>query len=109
MNRLKQPRIDSKRYRDASKHAETCAHCGEYSDTIVPAHYSGMHANKLGKGAGIRSSDLAVADLCQRCHSHFDSYADGRDEAAGFDFLMAIMVTQLRRHADGLLIVKGEK
>lgn len=108
MSHFKTPRIDSKQYRAGSNNnGWPCAHCGDHSESVVPAHYSGMHANKLGKGSGYKADDIFIADLCHQCHSDFDSYVNGRDEKAGFDFLMAICVTQRRRYEMGLLTIKG--
>lgn len=98
----KRPRITSKAYTDGAK-GQSCVRCGADDGTVVSAHYSGMWANKIGKGAGLKADDFAVADLCERCHRHFDSYAAGRDAEAGLEFCMLIFATQRRRIEDGLL------
>ena len=98
----KQRRIESKQYREGSRGA-TCVNGCNDGCTTVPAHYSGKHANKLGKLGKLKAGDIHLADLCCSCHTSFDTYQNGKGNAAGSRFLLAIFETQLRRFDLGLL------
>ena len=99
---LKQPMIRSKKYTDAAR-GQSCVITGTNDGTIVSCHYSGMHSNRLGKGAGVKAHDIFVADLKATVHSDLDNYKSGRNYRSAVVFLDAIMATQRRRESQGLL------
>lgn len=105
---LKLKPIRSKRYLAAAK-GQPCTMTKACDGTVVACHYSGLHSNRLGKGAGIKAQDLFIADLCFDCHQQFDQYTQGRDYEQAFAFAMAIFETQWRRVEQGLLKVEGMK
>lgn len=81
----------SRKLREAAK-GQACIKCGsEYG--VVGAHYQGIEAHKLGKGRGIKPTDVALAHLCTACHGEFDGYAKANDYERGFEFLMLCLLT----------------
>lgn len=98
----RQPPIRSPKMLKAAR-GQSCVHCGSHDDTVVAAHYQGVGQGRLGKGGSQKPHDYATADLCRRCHEHFDTYAAGNDLEASFDFLMAILLTQERRWRAGVI------
>lgn len=61
-----------------------CAKCGGVATEFVPidpAHYSGAWADRFGKGAGQKCADLVCCPLCRVCHTAFDNYEMGNDDA----------------------------
>ena len=100
--------IRSRVYLDGARD-QPCIRCGNPDGTVVSAHYCGISQLRLGKGTGVKASDLCVADLCARCHNEFDTYqADNTPERA-VEFLVLIIETQHRRERQGLLTVRGAK
>lgn len=72
-----------------------CALCGDADGTVVAAHFSGESAHLLGKGAGIKASDHAVAFLCHICHGQMDTHSGNYTKIQrSATFLMAILQTQ---------------
>lgn len=47
-----------------------CIRCGREGETRR-CHYNGFRSHGLGKGRGIKASDLAVAEFCQHCDDRF--------------------------------------
>ena len=47
--------------------------CQRDDGTVVAAHYSGPNSYALGKGKGIKPSDMAIAYLCASCHAAVDT------------------------------------
>lgn len=86
----------------AAAEGEACVRCGSIG-TTVSCHYSGLRQHAYGKGRGIKGADLAAADLCMECHSHFDSYETPNDWERSEEFLHCCMLTILRRYAKGIL------
>jgi hypothetical protein len=70
-----------------------CMKCG--ATPCEPAHYSGLMADKLGKGGAQKVADLVCAHLCRKCHVEFDNYAKGNDDARAVDFLILCWRTLL--------------
>jgi hypothetical protein len=72
--------------------------------TVVAAHYQGFRSYALGKSKGCKPHDLAVADLCHKCHALFDNYDDSliadpcmRKIDHSERFLFYILLTLVRR------------
>lgn len=71
-----------------------CVICNRQDGTVVGAHYAGFRQHSLGKGMGLKPSDLAIAHLCHDCHAEIDQYR--RDETGvehSERFLFAIFQT----------------
>jgi len=98
----------SRKYLDGAK-GQTCILCGADDGTVVGAHYCGYGAERLGRGARLKTTDIAIADICHRCHSYLDLYIDGNSEERAVHFLIAIVLTIERRLKQGKLIVQGEE
>ena len=77
-----------------------CICCGSNPASVIPAHYSGMWSNKLGKGYGIKPHDL-TADLCGECHHKFDNHINGNNLENSFLFCTYIISSLMRRVEDG--------
>jgi len=73
---------------------------------VVAAHYCGQYQHRLGKGMGQKAHDFASAHLCGACHSHFDGYKGGSDDARDAEFLALCLDTLARnlRSGDAVLI-----
>lgn len=104
--------IRSKKCLDAARD-QACVNCGASDGTVVAAHYTGLRSQALGKGTGHKPHDICVADLCFKCHSHFDVNFDGSTLEKRIDkseqFLYLIMQTLLRRIDQGVISVSGVK
>ena len=87
----------------------TCQLCGAMDGTIVPAHYSGMYANSLGKGMGQKAADHCVAALCGRCHADFDGYQNGNNDERAARFMTAILKTQHALLQNGVSIAASRE
>lgn len=61
----------------SAANGRSCVCCGAMDGTVVRAHYTGLRQHQYGKGKGIKGHDHIAADLCQKCHSHFDEYKIG--------------------------------
>ena len=74
-----------------------------------PAYTVGAHLRIFNiAGMGQKPDDLFIVDGCDRCHDALDR----RGNAAGIslqDILMALILTQRRRRAAGLIFLKGER
>lgn len=99
--------------RDGAK-GQSCVRCGRIVDTVVGAHYQGLRASWYGKGKSIKPTDLAIADLCDLCHSHFDGYGNTKHKLTyeqkvdlSEEFLHCILLTLHRRVSQGVITVKG--
>lgn len=91
----------SKKYTDAAK-GQTCLRCGIDDGTIVACHYTGFRQHSYGKGRGLKPDDIVTADLCVKCHAWLDSPKRKSIERSE-EFLNLIVLTQIRRLADGIL------
>lgn len=100
----KSRRIELPKYLAAAR-GQPCIRpsCGQDNGTTVPAHYSGLYANLLGKGKGIKADDLFVADLCDQCHYYFDNYTGGNDDSRAAEFMLCILLTIRRRWISGAI------
>lgn len=49
-----------------------CQFCGVDDKTVVACHYQGLYSNKVGKGAGLKPDDTAIAYMCFDCHGLYD-------------------------------------
>ena len=100
----KNPRIELPKYLAAAK-GQSCVRpaCGKNNGTTISAHYSGKYSNLLGKGRGIKCHDIFVADLCVDCHSYFDQYESGNDDARAAEFMICVHLTILRRWQMGVI------
>ena len=70
-----------------------CVRCGVADGTVVACHYSGKFSDQLGKGKGIKASDIAVAFLCSECHNYFDSYENNNDYERAAEFMVLCFKT----------------
>lgn len=97
---------------------QSCVNCGARDGTVVAAHYNGLRGAAFGRGERIKCHDLMVADLCSKCHAHFDgprsgvssftdSYAQKVDHSEQFLFLVA--KTWIRRIGQGVIRVEGHE
>ena len=70
-----------------------------------PAFTVGCHLRMFGMaGAAQKPDDLFIVDGCDRCHAILDSRNKWADAGIGFEeILHALMVSQLRRRAAGLI------
>ena len=104
--------IRSKKLLAAAKD-QACVNCGVRDGTIVAAHYTGLRASQLGKGTGHKPHDLAIADLCHKCHYAFDVAGGGSTFEAKIDkseqFLFNIIKTLIRRIDQGVIKIEGTK
>lgn len=80
---------------------------------MVAAHYTGLRAHLLGKGTGHKPHDLAIADLCHKCHYQFDVAGGGGTFEKKIDrseqFLFNIVKTLMRRIDQGVITIEGMK
>lgn len=76
--------------------------CMPGNETVV-----GCHVRLPGfAGMGLKPDDLFIIDACHGCHSVLDNRAKWESAACGWDdVLRAMMETQLRRKAAGLITV----
>lgn len=88
----------------ASSNGMPCIRCGR-TDTVIPAHYTGIRQLAFGKGKGIKCHDCCTADLCQDCHAYFDQPEQRKSIEASEEFLFLIMMSTVRRFNRGVLIV----
>ena len=108
----------SKKHLDGARD-QACINCGVRNDTVVACHYTGMRSALLGKGTGIKASDMAIADLCRKCHAAFDSSATTVDSSSvgkfaekidrSEQFLYLIVKTLIRREQQGLIEIGRKK
>ncbi|MGR1580704.1 nuclease domain-containing protein [Thalassobius sp. S69A] len=79
--------------------------------THDPERTVGCHLRLFGFGGmGVKPDDLFVIDACDQCHAVLDSRDKWASAPIGYeDILRALMVTQARSRADGLILLKGEK
>jgi len=89
--------------RDDAEH-EDCIRCG--APNAVSAHYSGVGKHLLGGGMTLKTHDIATAHLCHKCHTEFDSYEATNSYERGWEFLVMILKTLVRRIEKGTVIVK---
>ena len=70
----------------------------------------GCHARFFNfAGAAQKVDDLFLIDACDACHRILDSRDKWAGAALGWDdVLRALMLSQQRRRASGLIILKGE-
>ncbi len=60
-------------------------------DTIEMAHYSmGLRQNALGKGTGVKVSDILKIPLCKKCHRRFDEPKERKSVEKSEEFLFYI-------------------
>lgn len=77
---------------------EDCKNCGRRDGTVVAAHSNDrMH----GKGVGLKSHDIFIADLCFKCHTDYDRGAFVDVDQSDFD--RAMVKTILNRLERGIL------
>ena len=75
---------------------------------MVAAHYTGLRQHRLGKGRGIKCSDIFTAHLCSKCHAEFDSISNSnfqdrtmRKIDQSEQFMFWIMKTWERLYSQG--------
>lgn len=78
--------------------------------TFDPSRSSGCHARFFNfAGAAQKVDDLFLIDGCDACHSILDQRSKWADAALGWDdVLRALMLSQQRRRASGLIVLRGE-
>jgi hypothetical protein len=87
----------------ASK-GQPCIRCG--APGAWSCHYAGPRQHSYGKGRGIKCSDLATAEFCQKCDQVFsegkmDGFTDKWDKSE--QWLHYIMLTNIRRIERGVI------
>lgn len=60
----------SKKSRNAAK-GQPCIRCGKNEGTVCARHYNGTKQGFLGKGWAVKTNDLFMADLCDKCDAIF--------------------------------------
>lgn len=103
MTLQKQKPMRSRKLLDAAK-GQPCVICGD-DRTTVAAHYSGLYADRLGKGVGQKSGDIFAAHLCALHHAELDQYINGNTDARALRFFLAVFETQKRLFEQGVLRV----
>lgn len=108
--------------RDAAE-GQRCIRCAN-DQAVVGAHYTGARRLAYHGGLGIKVHDLAMAHLCQGCHTWMDQLLraqpkrdDEQDEddedvrkwMHSEEFLHLCMMTVIRLYEQGTLIVKGQR
>lgn len=75
------------------------------------ARVVGCHLRLFGIAGGAQKpDDLFILDCCDCCHEILDSRDKWADAQVGFDdVLRALILTQQRRRAEGLIRLEGEK
>ncbi|NDK37108.1 nuclease domain-containing protein [Rhodovulum sulfidophilum] len=106
---LKAPRGKSAPIRQASR-GQTCTLQIRCVCSHDPARTVGCHLRLFGMGGtALKPDDLFIIDACDRCHAVLDSRSRWAEAALGWDdILRALMLTQQRRRAAGLIRLKGE-
>ena len=77
---------------------QSCVRCGADDGTVVLAHYTGIRQHSLGKGRGIKCSDIAGAHLCHACHLFFDNPTERKSIEMSEEFLFLVVLTAIRVH-----------
>lgn len=74
-----------------------------------PAYTVGAHL-RMFKLAGMaqKPDDLFLVDACDQCHDALDRRSSGPRVSAE-DILLALIRTQQRRRAAGLIVLQGER
>ena len=90
----------------AEAKGQSCVRCEIDDGTIVAAHYSGLYSERFGRGMSMKGDDFWVAFFCAKCHTYFDLYVDGNDDARAIEFMSCIHATLKRLFAQGVLIVR---
>lgn len=101
-----------------SSRGKTCVRCG--AQGAYSCHYSGPRQITYGKGKGVKCNDLMTAEFCHKCDQVFTEgsttesvckntgeivhWKDNWDRSEEFQFW--INITNIRRMADGVLVVK---
>ena len=88
--------------REDARH-EDCIRC--HAPHAVSAHYCGIGKHMLGGGASLKSHDIATAWLCDKCHKEFDGYEAGNSYERGWEFLMLILKTIVKRIERGTIVI----
>lgn len=101
---LKTQYVRSRGLLDSSAH-QSCIRCGTRDGTVVPAHYTGIRQQALGKGKSVKCHDCCTADLCRACHEYFDQPEQRKSIDASEEFLFLIALTTVRRMQRGVLVV----
>jgi len=82
-----------------------CVRCG--SSGAYSCHYNGSRQHDYGKGRGIKSNDMATAELCYNCDQVFTEGSTHWQWAGKWErseeFLHLIMLTNIRRFDKGVL------
>lgn len=103
--------IRSKKLMDSSR-GQVCTlnfhGCSYGTETTVCCH---GNYDFIGKGAGIKASDIYSVDGCSSCHSILDGRTPSEytDEDKQYFFWRAFVKTTNRRLADGIIKVEGDK
>lgn len=82
--------------------------CNYDANTTVACH---GNADYLGKGAGIKASDIFSVDGCHNCHSILDGRqpSEYTQDQKDWFFWRAFVKTTNRRLAEGLITIAGAK
>lgn len=91
-----------------------CVRCGRVTGNVCGRHYTGDRQHQYGKGRGRKCTDLAIAQLCNRCDADLtEGSADKSRPVARIthseEFLHYAMLTLMLRKEEGVLMVRGEK
>jgi hypothetical protein len=74
-----------------------------------PAYTVGAHLRMFNlAGMAQKPDDLFLVDACDQCHDALDRRSSGPRVSAE-DILLALIRTQQRRRAAGLIVLQGER
>lgn len=74
-----------------------------------PAYTVGAHLRMFNlAGMAQKPDDLFLVDACDQCHDALDRRGSGH-RASAEDILLALIWSQRRRRASGLIRLKGER
>lgn len=81
-----------------------CIRC--FAGDAYSCHYNGIRQHMLGKGRGIKASDIATAEFCHNCDMVFSEgnksgFIDDIDRSE--QFLFWVTMTNIRRLNEGVL------
>ena len=103
------PYVRSRKLLDSSR-GQVCTlnfhGCDYGTETTVACHGNG---DFLGKGTGIKASDIYSVDGCNSCHSILDGRTPSEytEEQKWWFFWRALVKTTNRRIAEGIIKVEG--
>ncbi len=78
-------------------------------NTVEMAHFQGDRSSALGKGRGIKCSDIMKAPLCKKCHNYFDIEIERKSIEKSEEFLFYISLFIVQEFEAGNIIIKDNQ